>query len=143
MSKKELVLLSKAVPSDEYVDDCRYAIITIDEDMARRLEMQRKIFQKVKEEDSSLWEMYFWGGSITWFSDLSDKDEGLREKLDNEEVIAATPEDREWVEDSAQRVECDQVVIREDGFCFTAILKHTSIYVLTPAIGFDRLKELL
>ena len=98
--------------------------------------------------DASLLEAYYWDSSPAYFSpwvnrasqsgELHDSDGTLDEMLVNLEVdtreMVTAPADFRVPEGRLTAVECSQMIVRDDGVAFTALLRHTDIYVTTAEI---------
>ncbi len=55
-------------------------------------------------------------------------------EVDTPEVVTA-PADFQILESQIGGVECAQMIVREEGIAFNALLRHTDIYVTTAEIS--------
>ena len=101
-----------------------------------------------KALDPSLYEAYYWDSSAQYFSPWVDRSSEpgelqashveLEETLENLEVdtreVVTAPTDFRVLESEIAVVECAQMIVRDGGIAFTALLSHTDIYVTTAEI---------
>jgi hypothetical protein len=149
----ELCFLSRTYASEQFgTDDHEFAIITLDREFAQRSQARRKLFEQAKKADSSLYEMYYWGGYVEYLDTLDvlvpktlskRRLEVLVARLLEGNVIEVPVTYRTYLENNFQRMECEQVVVSEDGVKFVALPKHTNIYVNTDDLSWDSIARLL
>lgn len=144
-------LLRTCSSDSDYNADCDYAVIDITKELAAEILRRRKAFTKMKEEDSALWEMYFWGGtqecisgSSLFFTEIDppplSKDQ---ETLLEDNGFLELPEDFKVEADDILRTECEQMVIREDGVCWYCIPKHADVNITTESLKYGLIEACL
>lgn len=116
--------------SEDYNADIDSVFVEIDKSLAQRIMERRKLFLHAKAADKDTYEMYFWGGQAVFLQNFSCSDEwsevdGFPESVDEAET------------------ECDQMIIRESGVSWTAMPRHSGIYVTTREIDFEKIETLL
>lgn len=133
--------------SDEYgVDDAQFALVSIDQEAAKLLLARHKIFANAHAADKGLWEMYYWGAPVSFYSHEAVEEVLGADKIElAEDGTEITPMQAERLGKMEPcRVECEQTILRESGVAFTAIIKHTSLYVITNnELPLDDLEKLL
>jgi hypothetical protein len=120
-------------------------------DYKRRMRLCGCGNREQKALDPSLYERYYWDSSPEYFSPSlsvasqpgellksSVELEELLEKLevDRREVVIA-PADFQVPESQIVAVECPQMIVRDGNVAFTALLRHTDIYLTTAEIQKD------
>lgn len=86
--------------------------------------------------------MYFWDYHVEYFSPWNAEErarpDSLSEMLGKLPTVAgdlrSAPDDFAVPENFLGRVECCQMIVREDAIAFIAIPKHTSYYIRTAEI---------
>jgi len=106
--------------SDEHLDGFDYFVVEIGPDYARLLLERIKMFESIRARDQDAYELYFWDYSGQYFRGDPDEPGEVREP---------------------SRAECNQLVVREDEVLWTAIPKHTDVYVTTDSIKTADLAE--
>jgi hypothetical protein len=111
----------------------------------------------LKGLDSSLSETYYWDSSARYFSPwinrasksgsaleacfkLEQSIEAL--EIDTREVVVVS-DDFGVPESQIGAVECAQMIVREGGVAFNALLKHSDIYVTTAEISKEMIESAL
>ncbi len=127
---------------------CDYATVEMSEELAKLTLRRIKILSEQKALDPSLYETYYWDSSPEYFSPCMARaswpaevqesrvelEEMLEElQVDTREIVTAPPDFR-VPESQAAVVECAQMVVRDGGIAFTALLRHTDTYVTTAEI---------
>jgi hypothetical protein len=110
-----------------------------------------------KTLDSSIFETYYWDYSAQYFSPLVNRptqpqevavacfelEKTLEElQVDTCEVVSV-PGNFCVPDSQIATVECAQMIVREEGIAFTAIPKHTDIYITTAEISILFLESIL
>jgi hypothetical protein len=122
--------------------DCDYALIDVSAEFAQSALRRIAVLKELRGVLPDLFEMYFWDQRAEYFSPW------LAGKVDEADAFAETleclpgeggdllkaPADFAVPEDLLARVECEQMVVREDEIAFVAIAKHTDVYVHTAAV---------
>lgn len=161
-------LILNAHSSDEnFNGDCDYAVVELTPALATQIRRRVALARKAGQQDSDLWEIYFWGSTAEFFD---------HEVLDAcQEAVAATGKRRrskaarDWLTafeqreyavvpagvdlnaHEAQRTECDQMIVRcspssnrpEFQIAWTAIPKHSDVDVTTGELPLKVMEELL
>ena len=142
------VLLRVWSSNPEYSGGCDYAVVEIDEGLSKLVLRRINGLCAQKALDASLFEAYYWDSSPEYFSpwvnranesgEAQDSENNLEQMLedlqvDTRQLVVAPPEFL-VPENKIATVECSQMIVREDGVAFTAILRHTDIYVTTAEI---------
>jgi hypothetical protein len=127
---------------------CDFAVVEITPETAGLALRRIAVLREQKALDPAVYETYYWGSEAEFFSPWMD----LRTQTDEvkaaclkleEELESLQIDRREMVAASGNfsvpqsqiaRVECAQMVVREEGIAFTAIPKHTDFYVTTAEI---------
>ena len=149
-------LILRVSSSNEYCDGgCEYAAVELTREFASLALRRIQVLKDHKKFDDAIYETYFWDFHAEYFSprvDFSDVPEDVKtamlavaETLEALEVegkeVAAASEDFEVVEAQTAAVECEQIVVRDDGIAFLAIPKHCDFYVTTAEIPVPMLES--
>jgi hypothetical protein len=139
-----IVVCNTTSSHEEYNGDCDYAVIEMNDAIKERILAFHKLFLEARAKCDSLYEMYFWdytpdfynctlvdGGNTPWM-----------DRVQTDEFAVERSIDLSHAKDARQSVECEQLIIREDDFCWTAIPKHSSIYVTTKSFKYEQLKDM-
>lgn len=118
-SEAKQFILGASCPN-EYLDGFDYFVVEISPEMAQALLDRIKLFKDVQRHDRQAYELYFWEYSGDYFGG----DPG-------EHDASSEPS---WTE-------CSQLVVSENEVFWTAIPKHTDIYVTTDSIKAADLAE--
>jgi sulfur carrier protein ThiS len=132
----------------DYNGGCDFAVVEITPELAKLALRRITLLGEQRGVDSAVCETSYWASDAEYFSpwlgvpDQSDEVKAACLKLEEEleslqidrrEVVAAS--DNFCVPQSQiARVECAQMVVREEGIAFTAIPKHNDFYVTTAEI---------
>ncbi len=161
------LILNAHSSNPHYNSDCDYAIVELTPALAERIRSRVALASEARQQDSDLWEIYFWGSTAEFF------DHNILEACQDAVVAAGGPdpnqaaldwltsfEGREYavVPDGVdlnahepQRTECDQMIIqvspsslrREFSIIWTASPKHSDIDVTTGELPLAAMEELL
>jgi sulfur carrier protein ThiS len=127
---------------------CDFAVVEITLALAELALRRIAALCEQKVLDPAVDETYYWGSEVEFFSpwtDLANQTEEIKAaclKLE-EELESLQVNRREMVtaahgssvpQSQIARVECAQMVVREEGIAFTAIPKHNDFYVTTAEI---------
>ena len=130
--------LLRTTSSNQDYNPCSYAVVTLDDDT-------RNIFSQAKQQDSAVYEMYFWGDRIIRYYDsydildlLSEEESALFEDNGLVEMTQSVP-----ISFLPERTECGQMVVGEDGFSFVCIPKHSDVHVTTQEIQYSAIQGVL
>jgi hypothetical protein len=108
-----------------------------------------------KSLDPCIYETYYWGSEADYFNAWLDQPGSsgeveaasveLEERLEKLEIdrrqVVVTAEEFTVPDSRIALVECEQMIVRENGIAFTAIPKHTDFYVTTAEIPKEVLQQ--
>ncbi|MGA2630906.1 MAG: hypothetical protein ABSG54_11915 [Terriglobia bacterium] len=142
-------LILRVSSSNQYCDGgCEFAVVDLTRELASVALRRIQVLKEHKKDDELVYETYYWAFHAEYFSpraDLSSVPEKVKIamqvaaeivealEVEEKEVITA-PDDFEAVEAQIAAVECEQMVVCEDGIAFLAIPKHCDFYVTTAEI---------
>jgi hypothetical protein len=140
--KDKAMKLISIVTGEDDAYGCDYALIDLGPELARLALSRVVMLKEQKRRDEDLDEMYFWDYHAQYFSpwvgEKAEEADRLAAMLDGLPAIApdlmTAPDDFSVQEALLARVECCQMIVREDGIAFVAIPKHTSSYIFTAEI---------
>jgi hypothetical protein len=132
----------------EYSGGCDYAVVDISDEFAKLALWRINVLREQKALDSSISETYYWDCSAEYFSpwvnhpsqpsEVQESGFELEESLEDLEVdtreMVTAPADFRVSESQIGAVECAQMIVRDEGIAFNALLRHTDIYVTTAEI---------
>ncbi len=142
------VVLKVWSSNPDYSAGCDYAVVELPEEVAKVILRRINVLGEQKALDPSICETYYWDSSAQYFSPwvnraseseeiqaaCSELEETLEElQVDTCEVVSA-PANFHVLESQIATVECAQMIMREEGIAFNALLKYTDIYVTTAEI---------
>ena len=147
----EQVVLKAWSSNVDYSAGCDYAAVEITEELAKLALRRIKVLGEQKAIDPSAYETYYWDSSPEYFSPwlnrasppgkAQESTVTLEERLEDLEVdtreIVTVPPDFRVPESQIATVECPQMIVRDSGVAFTALVRHTDIYVTTAEIQKD------
>ncbi len=145
------VILKVWSSNPDYSGGCDCAAVEISEELAKLSLRRIAVLREQKTTDASAYETYYWDSSPEYFSpwlnlvnppgevqrstvELQEMLESL--EVDTREIVTAPPEFR-VPESQIATVECSQMIVRDSGVAFTALVRHTDIYVTTAEIQKD------
>lgn len=145
------VVLKVWSSNPDYSAGCDYAVLEITAELAKLTLRRINVLSEQKPLDPSLYETYYWDSSPEYFGCWTslasqvgkgpESSVGLEEMLEKLEVdtreIVTAPPDFRVPESQVAAVECSQMIVRDGGIAFTALLRHTDIYVTTAEIPKD------
>jgi len=132
---REFILKTERVEVGDWMpDEQECFVIKITPDYARRLLSRLESFMGVAAQDKSLWEMYFWDTSgdyygVDWEKTVEEYDEEGRE------IVVPNF-------DAPGRTEVDQLIIRANELCWTAMPKHGDVYIITDSIKWHEIRQI-
>jgi hypothetical protein len=109
-------------------------VIEITPEYAKLLVSRLAIFMTARAADRDLWEMYFYDYSGEYYG-IDWGETG--DKLDEEGREIVVPR-----LDAPGSTEVNQIIIREEEVCWTAMPKHSSVYVLTAPIEWNEIRQI-
>lgn len=141
--------LISRVTCPDGIDDCEYALINLTPDLARLGLKRIATLKGCKANDPELFQLHCWNFAAEYFNPWLAKDSREADRLAEmiETLPAASmdllnaPSGFEVPENLVGRVECSQMVARDDAIGFIAIPKHTNVYVRTAEIPVSLLEE--
>jgi len=143
------VVLRICSSNPAYSGGCDYAVVELDAEFAKLALRRISVLCEQKTLDSSLYETYYWDSSAEYFSpwvnraspptEVQESGVELEKTLDDLEVdmreVVTAPAAFRVRESQIGAVECAQMIVREEGIAFNALLRHTDIYVTTAEIS--------
>lgn len=140
-------LILETTSSDEnYNGDCDYATVELTPNLAKIALRRIKALKQIHQQDDQLWEMYFWDDSPIFFEGY-DELESLTDAETGETCVFSrsmpfhAAAKFKVPADHFQRTECGQMIVREEEIAWTAIPKHSSVYVTTMPIPLSLLEK--
>ncbi len=142
--------------SNQYCDGgCEFALVDLTQELAGVALRRIHVLGEHKKSDESVYETYYWAYHAEYFSpwtNLANASGKVKtalramaeivESLEVEEKeVVTVPDDFEVVEAQIAAVECEQMVVREDGIAFLAIPKHCDFYLTTAEIPLQVLER--
>jgi len=124
------LLLECYSSNENYNGGCDFAFVDLTPELAAIALRRIADFAQLKMGDAMALEIYYWDDSCDWI-ETSEKIQELTDGYSGDVVEA---ESFEPTKDSKQRTECDQMIVEEYGIRWTAIPKHTDVYVTTLTI---------
>jgi hypothetical protein len=143
------VVLKVWSTNPDYSAGCDYAVVEISGEFAKIMLRRINVLREQKALDPSIYETYYWDSSAQYFSPWVNRasqphevqaayfelEETLEElQVDTYEAVTA-PGDFHVLDSQIATVECAQMIVREEGVAFTAIPKHTDIFLTTAEIS--------
>lgn len=136
---------------------CDFAVVELTPELANLALRRIATLCEQKGLDPGVYETYYWGSEAEYFSpwvehagqsDELDAPCSQAEKLPEslqfgERDLVVVADKFAVLETQIARVECGQMVVREDGISFTAIPKHTDFYVTTADIPKEVLQQVV
>lgn len=128
---RQFVLKTELAMAGDFIDwmpeEQECFVIEITPAYARILLGRLAILITALASDKDLWEMYFWDPSGQYY--------GIDWEKTDESVVVPDL-------DAPGRTEVDQAIIRRDEVCWTAMPKHSSVYVLTDPIQWHEIRQI-
>jgi len=158
------LILNARSSNSEYNADCDYAVVELTPAFAEEIRSRVSLARKAKQQDSELYELYFWGSTADFFDNdildvcqdviaLRTSDQAARDWLADLEgrEYAVVPDGVDLNAHEPQRTECGQMIIRicpssrepEFEIAWTTIPKHSDVYVTTCDLPLAAMEELL
>jgi hypothetical protein len=127
---------------------CDFAVVDLTPELARLALRRIAVLGEQRGVDPAACETSYWAADAEYFSpwlslpDQSDEAKAaslkLEEELDSLQVnrheMVTAARGSSVPQTQIARVECAQMVVREEGIAFTAIPKHNDLYVTTAEI---------
>jgi hypothetical protein len=142
------VILKVWSSNPDYSGGADYAVVEITEELAKLTLRRMNFLGEQKALDGEVYETNYWDSSAEYFSPLAvrqiepdeivESNSGLEEILDRLEVdikeTVKAPPDSQVPERYIVAVECAQMIVRDGGIAFTALLRHSDIYLTTAEV---------
>lgn len=131
-------ILMRGNSTDENYDaDISYVFVDLTPRLARLILKRIAEFKRLKKKDSSALETYYWSYEAVYLSydKVSEKEQ---EAVNTDLVVDASTK---ITFDDGARVECNQMIVSDDCVSFTAIPKHSSIYIISEQIPLATIRE--
>jgi len=131
-------ILMRGNSTDENYDaDISYVFVDLTPTLARQMLKRVAEFKRTKAKDTHALETYYWNHEAIYLSygQVSEKEQ---EAVNTDLVVDATT--KITFADGA-RVECNQMIVSDDCVYFTAIPKHSSIYIISEQIPLATIRE--
>jgi hypothetical protein len=129
-------ILMRGFSTDEHYNaDIEFVFVQVTKELAELILKRRKSFLAMEAEDKKLCEIYFFDHHATYLSYGAVPDEFQDETL---KPLSWSPE-----EDSSENVEVAQMVLDCDGVRWTAVPKHSDIYITSETIPFTDIAKAL
>jgi hypothetical protein len=142
------VILKVWSSNPDYSGGADYAAVDITEELAKLTLCRMNLLGEQKALDAAVYETNYWDSSAEYFSpravrqiepdEIVESNSGLEEILDRIEVdikeTVKAPPDFQVPEGHIVAVECAQMIVRDGGIAFTALLRHSDIYLTTAEV---------
>ena len=151
------IVLKAWSSNPDYSAGCDYAIVE-GGDMFLKLDLRRiNALCEQKIVDPSVYETYYWDSSAQYFCPWTDRasQSGAAEdtcfqleesigalEIDTREAAIASS-DFDVPDSRITAVECAQMIVRDGGIAFNALLRHSDIYVTTAEISKQMIESAL
>lgn len=151
------IVLKAWSSNPDYSAGCDYAIVEGGEAFLKLALRRINALCEQKILDPSVYETYYWDSSTQYFSPWIDSasQSGAAEatcfkleesiealEIDTREVAIASS-DFDVPDSRITVVECAQMIVRDGGTAFNALLKHSDIYVTTAEISKQMIESAL
>ena len=151
------VILKVWSSNPDYSGGADYAAVEITEELAKLTLCRITLLGEQKALDAAVYETNYLDSSAEYFSpravrqiepdEIVESNSGLEEILDGLEVdikeIVKAPPDFQVPEGHIVAVECAQMTVRDGGTAFTALLRHSDIYLTTAEVPKEVLESAL
>lgn len=142
------VILKVWSSNPDYSGGADYAAVDITEELAKLTLCRMNLLGEQKALDAAVYETYYWDPSAEYFSpravrqiepdEIVESNSRLDEVLDRLEVdikeTVKAPPDFPVPEGHIVAVECAQMIVRDGGIAFTALLRYSDIYLTTAEV---------
>jgi hypothetical protein len=143
------IVLKTWSSNPDYCAGCDYAVVDIGEEFAKLTLRRINVLREQRAIDPPLNETYYWDSSAEYFSpwvnrvsrpgEVQESGFELGEALEGLEVetleVVTAPADFRVMESQIAAVECAQMIVRDGGIAFNALLRYSDIYVTTAEIS--------
>jgi hypothetical protein len=151
------IILKVWSSNSHYSGGCDYAVVDGNAALLKLALRRIDVLCNQKTLDASLSEAYYWDSSAQYFSPWINRasksgpaleacfrlDESIDAlQIDTREVAVAS-DDFCVPEGQVGAVECAQMIVRDGGIAFNALLKHTDTYVTTAEISKQMIESAL
>jgi len=108
----------------------------------RTLLKQIKAFKATKKKNRQAVETYYWDGHGDYFEHVELSPLTV-EDADDKELVFIDENTLALIKKSVAVMECEQIVVDENSVRWTALLKHTDIYIITEPLAEETLNNML
>jgi hypothetical protein len=134
---------------------CDFAAVELTPELSRLALRRIAVLGEQRGVDPAVCETSYWASDAEYFSpwlSLPDQSDEVKAacleleealeclQIDRHEIVSV-PDDFSIPQSQIARVECAQMVVREDSIVFTAIPKHTDFHVTTAEIPKEVLEQ--
>jgi hypothetical protein len=124
---------------ENYDADIGYVFVKVTPELAKLILKRVVTFRRLKKEDKEALETYYWDRNALYLRHEKVEEEDAKEI--NTDLLIETK--RSFDLDTSENMECCQMRVDEDTVGFTAIPKHTSIYITSERIPLNVIREVL
>ena len=131
------ILMRGNSTNQDYDADISFVFVDLYPALARLMLKRIAEFKRLKKKDSSALETYYWNHEAVYLSygQVSEKEQ---KAVNTDLIVDATTK---ITFEDGQRVECNQMIVSDDCVYFTAIPKHSSIYIQSEQIPLKTIRE--
>jgi hypothetical protein len=124
--------------NNDYNADISYVYVELTPAVARRALRRIAELRRLKEKEPRVIETYYFDDNAVYlrYEQVGRRDTDAVGKYLTVEVKASST--KTW---EGENVECNQMVATDSSIYFTAIPKHSNIYIVSEHIGVDMLRE--
>ena len=161
------IILNAHSSNEFYNGNCDYAVVELTSALAKQIHNRVALAREARQQDSDIWELYFWGGTAEFFDrNILDacqeaiataghrrRNKAARDWLADfeQQEHAVVPDGVDLNAHEAQRTECDQMIIQvspsslrtEFSIIWTASPKNSGVDVTTVELPLAAMEELL
>lgn len=159
------IILDTTSSNPDYGGDCDCAVVDLTPALVDRIRRRVELARRVAEEDTDLYELYFWGGEAAFYDHnlVEACEEAMAADMDgqkedkNASACARSSELQhschalfpgvDLQAHQPQRTECAQMILRcgrpQYEVAWTVIPKHTDIYVTTRGLALSAIDAYL
>lgn len=138
--KKSNILLLKVLCSDEYFNDCSFAVFKLTKEVEKKIK-EVKTIREIVGTSVNLYKITYWnpfGMDFNFLDDATDLEEKLFEDVSDKEdeiqFLNAFPESK-----GELRIECEMMHVYDTGIRFEGYVKNTNVKLETNELSFKDL----
>lgn len=133
------LLMNGRSSNEDYDADISFVFVELTPKLARLILRRMAAFKALKRKDKKALETYYWDGSATYLR-YDKVGEQLASKV-NTDLLVEMKKPIDYLD--GENVECDQMVVDEEAVTFTAIPKHSNIYISSERIPVSTIRKAL